>query len=161
MIEDIRKNYLEILGKTYIEYSFPQIVGWIEGVLTLEDKPLNQTEISKKISEIIRKEDAPSSISSVSRALKIMESYGVVIKKGSRKIGFTYQIVKESAFIEGFLKNFINISLKWMNEISELQNNAKKKNDLSLVNAIETYIRCSKLIAEVMNLCLDRLGNEE
>ncbi len=107
MISELRKKYLKLLGEIYVEYGFPEIVGWIDGIIAIESKPLTQSEISKKLSNIINRDDAFTSVSSVNRAIKYLEAYGAIRKKGNRKIGYKYSSNEETLFIGGFLQNFI------------------------------------------------------
>ncbi|GAG86448.1 unnamed protein product, partial [marine sediment metagenome] len=90
--DELRKDFLTIIGKTYNQYGYPEYCGWVEGLLHLEQREWSQKVISERLSELFPASKYPTSVPSISRALKILEEYGVVEKSGSRKIGYKYRI---------------------------------------------------------------------
>ena len=93
---DLRKEFLETIGKTYDTYGYPEYCGWIEGLLMLEQKEWTQQGISERLKELFSDSKYPTSVPSVNRALKILESYGIILKTGSRKSGYRYSLVSAS-----------------------------------------------------------------
>ncbi|MFX1568146.1 MAG: hypothetical protein ACFFCV_07245 [Promethearchaeota archaeon] len=140
MNERIRKEFLNILGNSYNEYNFPPICGWIEGLLGLERGNLTQSDIAFKLKSLLKNETAPTSISSVNRALKILEDYGGVIKEGSNKTGFKYRLYTHSDFFFLFIQRFISVNKKTLRALKKLRLIAQKENDVQLIKAISNEL---------------------
>lgn len=150
MSDDLRSKYFKILGDTYKEYGFPPLCGWIEGLLALEGKELMQAEISEKLTEILH-ENAATSISSVNRAIKTLESYGSVVKTGNPKIGFKYGINATPELFEIFLQNFLNINRRNLRILKKLKKKAVEVNDTKLINGLDFEIRYGDLMANFLS----------
>ena len=134
--ETIREKFLKILGNSYKKFGFPAILGWIEALLCLEKKELMQGEISIQLTNIFKDQNVATSISSVNRALKIMEFYKIVVKKGNPKIGYSYKINMDSNFIIKFFYNLIEMTKNVTKNLTDLKELAIKKDDQPLIVAL-------------------------
>ena len=134
---ELRKKFLIAIGKNYRGYGFAPINGWIEALLGLENKEMSQTEISDALSEIIASEDAPTSIPSISRALRVMEDNEVIIKTGSRKSGYSYKINYETGIIIRLFKKYLKINTESVERLKKLRSMIDKTRDIKLEKAIK------------------------
>ncbi|MFW9843936.1 MAG: hypothetical protein ACFFEV_05120 [Candidatus Thorarchaeota archaeon] len=142
--EKLRKEFLTIIGKTYDTYGYPEYCGWIEGLLHLEDKKWSQKEISNRLGEIFPASKYPTSVPSISRALKILEEYGVVEKSGSRKTGYRYTIVNSSNLIQSMVHQLMAVNTDFIGKMEVLAGKNKKK-DADLKRATDVQIKMARL----------------
>ncbi|MHA2364422.1 MAG: hypothetical protein ACXAC7_10725 [Candidatus Hodarchaeales archaeon] len=166
MDENLRRHYLEIIGKIYQDYGFPAITGWIEGLMALECKKgqqWSQKDISMGLEKIFpstKYPDIPTSVPSVNRALKIMESYGVLIKTGSRKLGYYYQLNQGSDYITAMFESFININHKAMAKLKDLLELNNLNQDKKLYDVIKTQMIGFKVFNEMIKELLENSRKE-
>ena len=137
--QNYRKEFLQIIGRSYKQYGYPEYCGWIEGLLNLEMHELTQRDISEKLAEIFPESKYPTSISSVNRALKILETYGVVEKDGSRKEGYSYRSVPAAGLVTSMLQQLLYVNEQYIIELEALSSKKLGK-DKNLREAI-TYQR--------------------
>ncbi len=137
MFEENRQNFLIILGSVYEEYGFSPICGWIEALLGLEDIDLSQGEISYKLSHFMKDQGVGTSVSSINRALKVLLPYGSVIRKGSAKKGYTYDLNTNPEFFDVFIQTFVKINKKAIKSLKKLKESTIKEKDQQLIKAIE------------------------
>ena len=142
------------MGEAYQAFGFPPISGWIKAVLYLEDTELGQTEISKKIAEILTDEDAPTSVPSVNRALKVMENYRAIIKRGTRKKGYTYKINPFKEIPIGFFRRFLTINKNTIRNLSKLKIYLENSDDKALLDAIDKEIKGNQNFSNVIEKIL-------
>ena len=135
---ELRREFLITIGKTYELYGYPQYCGWVEGLLVLEPGKWTQHGISSRLSELLPS-TKPTSVPSINRALKILESYGIVEKTGSRKTGYLYSLVSSKNLVYSMLHQFMVMN---QNFISSMKNLAfrTKKNDPELLRAVNLEI---------------------
>ncbi|MFX0070302.1 MAG: hypothetical protein ACFFAO_04345 [Candidatus Hermodarchaeota archaeon] len=156
MNTEFRKKFLMIMGEAYKAYGFPQITGWIKAVLYLENRELGQVEISEKITEILSNEDAPTSVPSVNRALKIMEGYRAIVKSGTRKKGYTYKINPFKNIPLGLFRRFSTINKNTIKNLNNLRVDLNQTEDKGLTDAIEKEIESNQsllnLIEKILHL---------
>lgn len=147
-----------IIGETYDHYGYPEYCGWIEGLLLLEQKEWSQRGISQRLGEIFPESKYPTSIPSISRALKILENYGVVERKGSRKTGYKYCLITSSNLISSMLLQLQMVNQEFISKMQVLESKKAKK-DTGLTSAISYEIQ----MADTWNLVIEKLlkMNEE
>ena len=133
--ESPRQEFLNIIGASYAQYGYPEYCGWIEGLLLLETKDWTQRGIAKRLTEIFPESKYPTSVSSVNRALKILEGYGVVEKTGSRKTGFRYRKLTSSGLVSSMLQQLIVINQEFIRGLESLSGKGIKE-DKELKKAI-------------------------
>ena len=150
---DLRKEFLEIVGNTYDNYGYPEYCGWIEGLLLLEPKGWTQKGISERLSELF---PTSTSVPSVNRALKILESYGIIEKEGSRKIGFRYRLQSSSNLALSMFQQFIALNQVFISNLEALETKSKKK-DQQLDKAITTEIKMAKIWNSAVEQILEEL----
>ncbi len=157
---DLRKKFLTIIGDTYETYGYPEYCGWIEGLLLLEPREWSQRSISERLGELFPASKYPTSISSVNRALKILESYGVVEKAGSRKEGFRYRTIASSNLVSSMLYQLIAVNQDFISKMEIL----KKKNqkfDTELRRATSYQISIAKTWNKALELLIESIRGEK
>lgn len=138
---NLRRDFLEIVGNAYAHYGYPEYCGWIEGLLLLEPKDWTQKGLSERLSNLF---STSTSVPSVNRALKILESYGIVEKQGSRKIGFTYRLRPSSNLVLSMFQQLIAVNQDFMAKLQALEKKNQKK-DSGLRNAITIETTIAKI----------------
>lgn len=161
---EIRRKFLLLLGSTYKEYGMSANLGWIEGILGLEDQELMQAEISEALRDIMGNEKLGTSISSVNRALRVLKNYGAIKESGSAKIGFKYRISMEYDFFEIFMQSFLRLNKKALRSLKKMHKEAiavSEDNllDEQLINAIKNEITYMQLMDEYLVQCIQLLKN--
>jgi DNA-binding transcriptional regulator GbsR (MarR family) len=151
---ELRKEFLTTIGKTYDTYGYPEYCGWIEGLLQLEDREWTQKAISVRLGEIFPASKYPTSVPSISRALKILEEYGVVEKTGSRKTGYRYSSVTSTNLVYSMVYNMMAVNTDFINKLELLEGKNRKK-DTGLKNATELQIKMAKLWNHALQQLLD------
>ncbi|TFG33340.1 hypothetical protein EU527_08235 [Candidatus Thorarchaeota archaeon] len=146
---DMRKEFMMIIGETYDQYGYPEYCGWIEGLLLLEQKEWSQRDISQRLGEIFPESKYPTSVPSVNRALKILESYGVVERTGSRKTGFRYSLLTSSNLLISMLQQLQIVNLEFIKKMEALEVR-KKKRDPDLARAISYQIEMANVWNDVI-----------
>ncbi len=150
--DDLRKAFMMIIGESYDRYGYPEYCGWIEGLMLLEQKEWSQRSLSKRLREIFPESKYPTSVPSINRALKTLESYGVVERAGSRKTGYQYRLLTSSNLITTMLQQFQIVNQEFIRKLKNLEK-MKKTNDSELNSAIAYQIK----MAEVWNNAIEKL----
>ncbi len=140
MDETLQQKFLKIIGNSYKNYGFSPLCGWIEALLGLEENGLSQLDISYQLSKIMRNEKTGTSLSSVNRALKILRSYGSIIRSGSAKEGYKYKLNTNPEFFDIFIQTFININKKTLNSLKKLKQSAITIRNNQLIKAINNEL---------------------
>ena len=122
-----KQEFLSILGASYSQYGYPEYCGWVEGLLNLEEKEWTQGLIAQRLSEIFPSSTHPTSVPSISRALKILESYGVVKKSGSRKTGYKYRTRESSGLLSSMFQNMMVINQEFNRKLEMLSTKVTEK----------------------------------
>jgi len=154
---DLRKEFIELIGKTYGHYGYPEYCGWIEGLLLLEQKDWTQKGISERLSELF---STSTSVPSVNRALKILESYGIVEKDGSRKIGFRYRLQSSTNLAFSMIQQLVALNQAFIERLQVLEKK-NQKDDQELDKAISTEITMAKLWNRAIENILDAIQEEK
>jgi DNA-binding transcriptional regulator GbsR (MarR family) len=136
---ELRKEFLMTIGKTYELYGYPEYCGWVEGLLVLEPGEWTQQGISFRLTELLPS-TKPTSVPSINRALKILESYGIVEKTGSRKTGYLYSFVSSQNLVQSMLHQFITVNQNFITRMKDLAARTKKK-DPKLLKAVNLEIK--------------------
>ena len=148
------------IGKTYDTYGYPEYCGWIEGLLQLEDREWSQKAISERLGEIFPASKYPTSVPSISRALKILEEYGVVEKTGSRKTGYRYSIVTSSNLFHSMVYNMMAVNTDFIGKLEVISGKNKKK-DAELKRATTLQIKMAKLWNHALQQLLNSASSEQ
>lgn len=156
----LRKEFLTTMGKTYATYGYPEYCGWIEGLLHLENKKWSQKAISERLDELFPDSKYPTSIPSVSRALRILEEYGIVEKEGSRKTGYRYSVVTSSNLVNSMVQNLIAINTDFISKLEIIAEKNKKK-DADLKRATSIQIKMAKLWNQAMFQLLNSTSSDQ
>jgi DNA-binding transcriptional regulator GbsR (MarR family) len=141
--DELRKEFLTIIGKTYDHYGYPEYCGWVEGLLQLENKEWSQTSISERLTEIFPASKYPTSVPSINRALKILEEYGVVEKTGSRKTGYRYSAITSSNLVTSMVYQLMTVNNDFIGKLELLAAKNKKK-DTELKRATSNQINMAR-----------------
>jgi DNA-binding transcriptional regulator GbsR (MarR family) len=157
---DLRKEFLETIGKTYDTYGYPEYCGWIEGLLMLEKKEWTQQGISDRLKELFPDSKYPTSVPSVNRALKILESYGIIQKTGSRKSGYRYSLVSSSNIVSSMFYQLLVVNLDFIKKMEDLQSKNRKA-DSDLRRAISTQISVAKTWNRVAEQIIESMQDEQ
>lgn len=155
--DDLRKEFIELVGKTYCHYGYPEYCGWIEGLLLLEQKDWTQKGISERLSELF---STSTSVPSVNRALKILESYGIVEKEGSRKIGFRYHLQSSSNLALSMFHQFLVLNQKFIARLESLESK-NKKTDSELGRALNSELKMTKIWNRAVEQILKSMQDEQ
>jgi DNA-binding transcriptional regulator GbsR (MarR family) len=158
--EKLRKEFLTTIGETYATYGYPEYCGWIEGLLHLEKREWSQKDISERLGELFPESKYPTSVPSVSRALKIIEDYGVVSKTGSRKTGYRYSIVTTSNLFHSMVHNLMTINTEFIDKL-EVIANKNRKNDADLKRATTIQIKMAKLWNKALLQILNSTSSDQ
>jgi len=157
---DLRKEFLVTIGKTYEIYGYPEYCGWIEGLLQLEQKEWTQQGISERLKELFPETKYPTSVPSVNRALRILENYGIILKTGSRKSGYKYQLVSSSNIVSSMFQQLLVVNQDYIGKMEALRSkNLKKDSDLS--KAISSQISVAKIWNDIMEQIITSMQNEQ
>jgi len=148
------------MGKTYATYGYPEYCGWIEGLLHLEKKTWSQQAISERLGELFPDSKYPTSVPSVNRALKILEEYGIVEKKGSRKTGYCYSVVTSTNLVNSMVQNLIAINTDFIGKLEIIAGKNKKK-DADLNRATTLQIKMAKLWNQAMLQLLNSASSNQ
>jgi DNA-binding transcriptional regulator GbsR (MarR family) len=143
------------IGKTYELYGYPELCGWVEGLLMLEPGEWTQQGISSRLSELLPT-TKPTSVPSINRALKILEGYGIVEKTGPRKTGYLYSLVSSQNLVQSMLHQFMTVNQKFLVNLKDLANRSKKK-DPKLLKAVNLEIRAITSWNEAVEMLLESL----
>lgn len=158
--DELRKEFLTIIGKTYDTYGYPEYCGWIEGLLHLENKDWSQKAISERLGELFPASKYPTSVPSISRALKILEEYGVVEKTGSRKTGYRYTIVTSSNLVHSMVHNMMAVNTDFISKL-EIVAGKNKKKDTHLKKATDIQIKMAKLWNQALLQLLNSASSDQ
>lgn len=153
----LRSKFIKTIATALEEYGLTPINGWIEGVLTIEDRGLTQKEISEKLSEILSEDHFATSLTSVNRGLKSMERNNLIIKEGSRKAGYKYTLNTISGIPIGFFEKILSVNIIHLESMQKLKSEISKANDSSLSNAVEMQITFSKTIITFFQKLIDEI----
>jgi DNA-binding transcriptional regulator GbsR (MarR family) len=157
---DLRKEFLEIIGKTYDTYGYPEYCGWIEGLLLLEQEDWTQQGISERLKELFPDSKYPTSVPSVNRALKILESYGILLKTGSRKSGYRYRLVSSSNIVSSMFYQLLVVNQDFIGKMEALRSKNRKA-DSDLSRAISSQISVAKTWNNVVEQILESMQEEQ
>jgi DNA-binding transcriptional regulator GbsR (MarR family) len=157
---DLRKEFLEIIGKTYDTYGYPEYCGWIEGLLTLEQKEWTQQGISKRLKELFPDSKYPTSVPSVNRALKILERYGIILKTGSRKSGYKYSLVSSSNIVSSMFYQLLVVNQDFIKKMEALSSKNRKV-DSDLTRAISSQITMAKIWNRAVEQIIESMQDEQ
>jgi DNA-binding transcriptional regulator GbsR (MarR family) len=156
----LRKEFLEIIGKTYVTYGYPEYCGWIEGLLTLEQKEWTQQGISERLKGLFPDTKYPTSVPSVNRALKILENYGIILKTGSRKSGYRYQLVSSSNIVSSMFHQLLIVNQDFIAKLESLRSKTRKT-DTALSRAISSQISVARIWNEVVEQIIKSMQDEQ
>ncbi|MFW9793668.1 MAG: hypothetical protein ACFFEE_05175, partial [Candidatus Thorarchaeota archaeon] len=112
--------------------------------------------ISSRLSELLPS-TKPTSVPSINRALKILESYGIVEKTGSRKTGYLYSLVSSKNLVYSMLHQFLIMNQNFISNMKDLAARTKKKDSELLravnleIEAITTWNRAVEMILESLD----------
>jgi len=99
-LEEVRNIFIEGLGRVFSQYSFPDVLGHIYGVLFLADEPLGLDDIAQELGV---------SKSTVSNNIRILEGVGYARKvwvKGSRRDYYVAERNLSKVVLETMEKNY-------------------------------------------------------
>lgn len=151
-----RREFLMTIGKSYGQYGYPEYCGWVEGLLMLEPIEWTQQGISKRLGELLPSSKYPTSVPSINRALKVLESYGIVEKSGSRKTGYRYSLVSSKNLIKSMLEQFILMGKDFIMRMEDLASRAPKK-DSDLQRALRMQIKANTTWNYAFEMILEKL----
>jgi DNA-binding transcriptional regulator GbsR (MarR family) len=158
--EGLRKEFLEIIGKSYDTYGYPEYCGWIEGLLMLEQKEWTQQGISDRLKEIFPDSKYPTSVPSVNRALKILEGYGIILKTGSRKSGYRYGLVSSSNIVSSMFNQLLVVNQDFIGKMESLRSKSGNK-DSDLNRAISSQISVAKTWNDIVERIINSMQDEQ
>ena len=158
--DDLRKEFMTTIGKTYKQYGYPEYCGWVEGLLQLEHKEWTQKGISDRLTEIFPASKYPTSVPSINRALKMLEEYGVVEKTGSRKTGYRYSAVTSSNLVTSMVYQLMMVNNDFIGKMELLATKNKKK-DSGLKQATNAQISMAREWNRVLSLLLESTSSDK
>jgi DNA-binding transcriptional regulator GbsR (MarR family) len=143
----------------YDQYGYPAYCGWIEGLMLLEPQEWTQRGLSKRLGELFPESKYPTSVPSVNRALKVLETYGVVEKEGSRKTGYRYQIASSTNLGLSMLQQLILVNRNFIVSMKDISARNKKK-DQALRKALNAEIKGISIWNDVLEKVLESLSDD-
>ncbi|MFX0055542.1 MAG: hypothetical protein ACFFAX_07840 [Promethearchaeota archaeon] len=156
----LRREFLTTIGTIYDQYGYPEYCGWIEGLMLLEPREWTQRGISARLRELFPESKYPTSIPSVNRALKVLETYGVVEKSGSRKTGYRYRVASSTNLGMSMLQQLIIVNQNFIASMRDLLARNKKK-DTALNRAVNAEIKGIGVWNAALEKVLEYLTSEE
>jgi hypothetical protein len=126
----------------------------------LEPKEWSQRGVAKRLKEIFPASKNPTSISSVNRALKILESFGVLEKAGSRKIGYQYRLVSSSNLVTSMLHQLVVVNQDFIRKL-EVLTSKSQKSDSELKRAVSYQIKMAESWNKALELFIESVSNEK
>jgi len=156
---DLKLEFLGIIGDTYDQYGYPEYCGWIEGLLLVEPREWTQIGISKRLGELFPASKHPTSISSVNRALKLLENYGVIERAGSRKFGYVYRLASSSSLVSSMLQQLVAVNQEFIEKM-ELLASKIQESDSDLNKAVDYQIRVAQTWNQAVERLLESLSDE-
>ncbi|MFW9803033.1 MAG: hypothetical protein ACFFFC_10290 [Candidatus Thorarchaeota archaeon] len=156
----LRRIFLTTIGTMYDQYGYPEYCGWIEGLMLLEPQEWTQKGISARLGELFPESKYPTSIPSVNRALKVLETYGVVEKTGSRKTGYRYRVASSTNLGMSMLQQLIAVNRNFIASMRDLLARNKKR-DAALKRAVNAEIRGIGVWNEALEKVLEYLASEK
>ncbi|MFX0095685.1 MAG: hypothetical protein ACFFBD_28365 [Candidatus Hodarchaeota archaeon] len=160
MLTEARRKFFLIIGNAYEEYGFPHLCGWIEALFMLEPQTWTQKGISERLSELFPESEYPTSVASVNRALKIFETYGYIVKSGSRKLGYTYQLAPSSNMILAMFQRFIILNENFIKELAFFKGNYGLDDDPPLQNTVDLEIEGLTFFNHIIERFLGAMESE-
>nr|MDO8098575.1 hypothetical protein [Candidatus Njordarchaeota archaeon] len=160
MSDELRREFLAVMGETYEQYGYPSYCGWIEGLLLLEMHEWTQNEISDRLGQLFPDSKYPTSVPSVNRALKVLEAYGVIERSGSRKIGYKYRLRPSSSLIVSMLQRFMTVNENFIKRLETLASQ-NIKGDADLKNALTYQIDGARLWNQLIERLLHSISREK
>ncbi|MHA2027405.1 MAG: hypothetical protein ACW98U_16010 [Candidatus Thorarchaeota archaeon] len=157
---ELRREFLMTVGKTYGQYGYPEYCGWVEGLLMLESGEWSQQGISNRLGELLPSSKYPTSVPSINRALKILESYGIVEKTGSRKTGYRYCLVSSKNLVHSMLQQFVAVNQDFIMKMEDLAGRTNKK-DPELMKAVNMEIKAITSWNRAVEMLLKSIKQEE
>jgi len=157
----LRRKFVEMIATIMEEFRLTPIYGWIEGILRLENKDLTQREISDKLSEILKDDHYATSLTSVNRALNSMENENLIIRKGSRRVGYRYSFNKVSGTLIGLFENLLSKNTKLNQNLQIFKKQVLETNDKSLLNGIEIELTYSQTLMKFYQKILDEIKENQ
>ena len=157
MNRELRNKYFKRIGDAIQDYGFSPIMGWIEALLSIENRGLTQKEISEKLTEILSHEDSATSLTSVNRALKIMEANQMIIKQGSRKRGYKYYLKLLSGIPTGFFQKVLVVNKENLHHLLILKKEIENSKDIELSKGINIEIKFSQTLLDFSTEFLERI----
>ena len=157
---ELRKEFLTIIGKTYDHYGYPEYCGWVEGLLQIEEKQWSQKSISDRLTEIFPESKYPTSVPSINRALKLLEEYGVVEKTGSRKTGYRYNAITSSNLVSSMVYQLMMVNNDFIGKLEILAAKNKKK-DTDLKRATTLQITTARQWNRALQLLLESASSDQ
>ena len=158
--EELRLEFLTTIGTLYEQYGYPEYCGWIEGLMLLEPQEWTQRGLSKRLGELFPESKYPTSVPSVNRALKILESYGIIHKAGSRKTGYRYRLVSASNIVSSMFHQFLVVNQEFISQM-EVLSKRNPKSDKDLNRAISSQISVAKAWNDVLEQIIDSMQDEQ
>lgn len=154
---ELRKEFLVLMGNAYVQYGYPEICGWIEGLMSVEPREWKQRGISASLTDILPEAKYPTSVPSVNRALKSLETFGVVERSGSRKTGYHYCIVSSSNLVYSMLQQFLVVNQDFVSKMKDLSKKNQKR-DIELKKAVNAQIKTWREWNKAVETMLQSLG---
>ncbi|MFQ5819506.1 MAG: hypothetical protein ACE5I5_05925 [Candidatus Heimdallarchaeota archaeon] len=155
MISDARKKFFIIMGENYEKFGYPSLGGWIEALFMLELGYWTQENISKRLTELLPETDHPTSRASVNRAIKLLEIYGVIVKSGSRKLGYRYRLAPSANMIINMFQQFILNNESFIKELSFIKEQYNLDNDQTLKKVVDTQIEGYTLFNQILKKVIE------
>ena len=127
--------------------------------MLLEPQEWTQRGLSKRLGELFPESKYPTSVPSVNRALKVLETYGVVEKEGSRKTGYSYQVASSTNLGFSMLHQLIVANRNFIASMKNISSRNKKK-DQALRKALNVEIKGIRIWNEVLEKVLESISGE-
>lgn len=137
-----RQEFFNLLADYWKYHSLPGLCGYIDALLWLERRDdWTQSTISNRLKELFGNESKyPTSVASINRAIKANVQFGTVLREGSHKLGYTYQVAEDASMLTNMFRRFIEQNEFIMSKLLEIQTSDLEKEDPGLFQAIQAQI---------------------
>ena len=123
-------------------------------VINCAKTPVLKTMTFQESDEIFPNPEYPTSVSSISRAIRINLQYGTVIRKGTRKSGYTYHLPSDAEIMTAMFQNFIDMNNNFLGKLLQFKA-LEIKNDDVLLKAVEFQIKGVEIFNQILEGVLD------
>jgi hypothetical protein len=158
-----RRIFFDCMADFWREYGLPGLCGYIDALLWLEkDKDWTQASISKRLKQLFGSNSPyPTSVSSINRSINVNVQYGTVLKQGSHKLGYKYQVSTDSDMMTGIFQKFIELNTQFITKLVNIKSSNLAVSDPPLNEAIDFQIKGLEMYSQFLEYGLNFINQKD